>query len=290
MEGELAVDLKGSGLILEGGGLRGVYTSGGLRFFMDKGIFFPYVIGVSMGACNAANYVSRQPERNRIVNIRYVNDSRYLSYLRLLAGGELFGMDFIFDTIPNSLVPFDYETFRNSGIRCITVVTDCVTGEALYFEKNGLGEEYLPVLRASTCIPFVAKPVRFNGLILMDGGISDSVPIRRSIRDGNKKHVLILTRPKGYRKKPSHFTRMARIRYPRFPGLSRSLGRRHTEYNETMDWVDRMEESGEAFVIRPCSDLPAGRIERSKDKLYTTYDRGYEDAGKAFERLTRYLE
>jgi len=263
---------------------------GVLRFFMDKGLFFPYVIGVSMGACNAANYVSRQPERNRIVNIRYVNDSRYLSYLGLLAGGELFGMDFIFHTIPNSLVPFDYETFRNSGIRCITGVTDCITGEALYFEKRELGEEYPPVLRASTCIPFIAKPVQFNPLILMDGGISDSVPIRRSISDGNMEHVLILTRPKGYRKKPSHFTRIAHLRYPALPGLSRALGLRHTEYNETMDCIDRMEESGEAFVIRPCSDLPAGRIERSKDKLYPTYDQGYEDAGKAFEWLSRYLE
>ena len=284
------MDLKGSGLILEGGGLRGVYTSGVLRFFMDKGLFFPYVIGVSMGACNAANYVSRQPERNRIVNIRYVNDSRYLSYLRLLAGGELFGMDFIFDTIPHSLVPFDYETFRNSEVRCITVATDCVTGEALYFEKNALGEEYLPVLRASTCIPFISRPVRFNGLILMDGGISDSVPIGKSIRDGNTKHVLILTRPKGYRKKPSPLSRIARLRYPRFPGLSHALGRRHAEYNETMDCIDRMEHKGEAFIIRPRSYLPVGRIERSKVKLYTTYDQGYEDAEKAFERLTRYLE
>jgi len=284
------MNLKGSALVLEGGGLRGVYTSGALRLFMDKGIFFPYVIGVSMGACNAANYVSRQPERNRIVNTRYVNDSRYLSYLRLLAGGELFGMDFIFDTIPNSLVPFDYETFRGSDMKCVTVVTDCATGEALYFEKDELGENYLSVLQASTCLPFIAKPVRFNGLVLMDGGISDSVPIRKSIRDGNTRQVLILTRPKGYRKSPSRIDGLARIRYPRLPGLSEALARRHTGYNETMDFIDEMEQRGEAFVIRPRSDLSVGRIERNKNRLYAAYDQGYQDAAQTYADLCRYLE
>jgi len=283
------MDLKNSGLVLEGGGLRGIYTSGVLRLLMDRGLFFPYVIGVSMGACNAANYVSRQSERNRIVNTRYVNDSRYLSYLRLLAGGELFGMDFIFDTIPNSLVPFDYETFRGSDVKCVTVVTDCTTGEALYFEKAELGEDYLSVLQASTCLPFIAKPVRYNGLILMDGGLSDSVPIKRSISDGNTKQVLILTRPKGYRKKPSWAGQIARIRYPRLPGLWNTLARRHTEYNETMDLVDQMEQKGEAFIIRPRSDLHVGRIERSKNKLYAAYDQGYQDAAQSCDELCRYL-
>ncbi len=284
------MDLKNSALVLEGGGLRGIYTSGVLRLFTDKGIFFPYVIGVSMGACNAANYVSRQPERNRIVNTRYVNDSRYLSYLRLLTGGELFGMDFIFDTIPNSLVPFDYETFRGSDVKCVTVVTDCSNGEALYFEKTELGEDYLTVLQASTCLPFIAKPVRFNGLVLMDGGLSDPVPIRKSIGDGNTTQVIILTRPKGYRKKPSRIGGLARIRYPRFPALSEALARRHTGYNETMDFIDDMEQSGEAFVIRPRSDLPVGRIERSKNRLYAAYDQGYQDAAQSFDELFRYLK
>jgi len=283
------MDLNGSALILEGGGLRGVYTSGVLRLFMDRGLFFPYVIGVSMGACNAANYVSDQPERNRIVNTRYVNDSRYLSYRRLLRGGDLFGMDFIFDTIPNVLVPFDYETFSKSKTRCITVVTDCTTGQPIYFEKDDLGDDYLLVLQASTCLPFIAKPVRYNGLVLMDGGISDSIPIRKSISDGNTRHVLILTRPQGYRKKPSPTGKLARIRYPRLPGLSETLARRHAAYNETTDLIDKMERKGSVFVIRPRSDLPAGRIERNKDKLYATYDRGYQDAAQAYDGLCRYL-
>jgi predicted patatin/cPLA2 family phospholipase len=256
---------------------------------MGKDIFFPYVIGVSMGACNAANYVSRQPERNRIVNSRFVNDSRYLSYWRLLTRGELFGMDFIFDTIPNSLVPFDFETFTESNVRCITTVIDCETGEALYYEKNDVGKDYFKVLQASTSLPFMAKPIHYEGRVLMDGGLADSVPIRKSMEDGNNKHVLVLTRPKGYRKKRAHFVRLARLRYLKYKGLCEALESRHVKYNETMDLIDELEERGEVFVIRPESGLNVGRAERNKDKLYAAYDQGYTDASECYAGLCAYL-
>jgi predicted patatin/cPLA2 family phospholipase len=283
------MDLEHGALVLEGGGLRGVYTSGVLRLFMDKGIFFPYVIGVSMGACNAANYVSRQPERNRIVCIRYVNDARYISYSRLLMRGELFGMEFIFDTLPHSLVPFDFKTFMDSDVKCITVVTDCETGETLYYEKKELGEDYLKVLQASNSLPFVAKPVHYKGRILMDGGLSDAVPIRKSIDDGNPKHVLILTRPKGYRKKRPRFIRFASMRYSRYEGLCEALASRHARYNETMDFIDQLEHLSKVFVIRPRLALNAGRAERNKSKLYAAYDQGYSDASSCYARLRSYL-
>jgi predicted patatin/cPLA2 family phospholipase len=283
------MNLENGALILEGGGLRGIYTSGILRFFMDRGIFFPYVIGVSMGACNAANYVSRQPERNRIVNTRYVNDARYLSYWRLLKKGELFGMDFIFDTIPNSLVPFDFETFMESDVRCITTVIDCETGEALYYEKNEVGKDYFEVLRASTSLPFMAKPIHYKGRVLMDGGLADSIPIRKSLGDGNARHVLVLTRPKGYRKKPSRLARLAYVRYPKYGGLCDALASRHVKYNETLDLIDELEERGEVFVIRPELDLNVGRAERNKDRLYAAYDQGYADASERYAALSAYL-
>lgn len=283
------MDFEHGALVLEGGGLRGVYTSGVLRFFMDKGVFFPYVIGVSMGACNAANYVSRQPERNRMVCIRYVNDARYISYSRLLMGGELFGMKFIFDTLPHSLVPFDFKTFMENDVKCITVVTDCETGETLYYEKKELGEDYLKVVQASNSLPFVAKPVRYKGRILMDGGLTDAVPIRKSIDDGNTRNVLILTRPKGYRKKRPHFIRFATMRYSRYEGLCEALASRHARYNETMDFIDQLEQRGEVFVIRPRLALNAGRAERKKDKLYAAYDQGYSDASACYTRLRSYL-
>ena len=199
------MQLQNSGLVLEGGGLRGIFTSGVLRYFMDRELYFPYVIGVSMGACNAVNYVARQPERNRIVNTRFLKESRYLSYRRLFLGGDLFGMDFIFDTIPNKLVPFDYDTFLASDTRLVIVATDCETGEALYYEKDDLGRDCLTVLRASSSLPFIARPVPFRGRTLMDGGLADSVPLERCLADGIRKAVLVLTREKGYRKKPSRF-------------------------------------------------------------------------------------
>ena len=283
------MNLEDSALILEGGGLRGVYTSGVLRFFTDQGIFFSHVIGVSMGACNAANYVSLQPERNRIVNIRYVNDRRYLSYVRLLIRGELFGMKFIFDTIPHSLVPFDFETFMQNEMKCVTTVTDCETGQALYFEKKQLGNDYMKVLKASCSLPFMAKPVRYKGRVLMDGGLADSVPIRKAMGDGHAKHVLVLTRPKGYRKKRPHFMPWVHMRYGRYKGLCRAIATRHTVYNETMDFVDELENRGEVFVVRPLIELNVGRAERNKDKLYAAYDQGYSDAAACYAELRAYL-
>jgi predicted patatin/cPLA2 family phospholipase len=283
------MDIENIGLVLEGGGLRGVYTSGVLRFFMDKGIYFSYVIGASMGACNAANYISRQPERNRIVCIRYVNDPRYISYSRLLLRGELFGMKFIFDTIPHSLVPFDFKTFMNNNATCITVVTDCDTGKPIYYEKKDLGEGYLKILQASNSLPFVAKPIHYEGRTLMDGGLSDSVPVRKSMEDGNRKNVLILTRPKGYRKKRPIFLRFAAIRYSRYKGLCEALARRHTAYNETMDFIDQLEDRNEVFAIRPRLALNVRRAERNKEKLYAAYDQGYSDAAACYTALCSYF-
>ena len=277
-------------LVLEGGGLRGVYTSGVLQFLMEQRLFFGYVIGVSMGACNAANYISNQPLRNLIVNIRFVNDRRYLSYRRLFLKGELFGMNFIFDTIPNRLVPFDYETFRNSTQRCVVTATDCMSGEAVYYEKAKLGVDYLKVLQASCSLPLIARPVHFDGRTLMDGGLSDPIPLAKSIRDGNRKQVLILTRHKGYIKKSSWLLNLLiRLRYPHFKGMQKAMARRAARYNRTMEWIETLEEAGEILVLRPRAPLNVDRIDRNKATLYAAYDQGYVDANKDFERLCDYL-
>jgi predicted patatin/cPLA2 family phospholipase len=281
--------LENAALILEGGGLRGTFTSGVLRRFVDDKFYFAYVIGVSMGACNAANYLSLQPERNRIVNTRYVRDKRYLSYRRLLCGGDLFGMNFIFDDLPNRLVPFDLETFLAHPARCITGVSDCVSGEALYYDKNELGGDYLTVLKASSSLPFIAKPVEYRGRFLMDGGLTDSIPVRRAAEDGWKKRVVVLTRPAGYRKKPSSLPGIFLRRYRAFPGLLKNLKERHLHYNETLDHIEALESRGEIFVIRPGEDLPAGRVEKDISKIYLTYDAGYAAADACFEKLLAYL-
>ena len=283
------MNLAKTALIIEGGGLRGIFASGALHFLMEKEFRFPYVIGVSMGACNAANYVSWQIERNRIVNTKYVDDHRYISYLRLIARGELFGMDFIFDTIPRFLVPFDYKAFWESSVTLITVVTDCRTGEALYYDKEKLGEGYVNILKASCSLPFIARPVRYNGRFLMDGGLSDSIPLRKSVEDGNTKHVLLLTRPRGYRKRPSPFIPFIYMRYPRLMGVCKAFSNRHIGYNKTMDVIENLEREGKIFVIRPSTDIPVRRAERDKSKLYAAYDEGYHVASLSYDKLCGYL-
>jgi predicted patatin/cPLA2 family phospholipase len=283
------LNLEKTGLVLEGGGLRGVYTSGVLQAFMEKDLYFPYVIGVSMGACNAANYVSKQIERNRIVNIEYVNDPRYLSFFRLLTKGELFGMDFIFETIPNKLVPFDYETFFNSTQRNISVVADCITGEALYLDSKNLGKDYLYLLKASSSLPLVQKPVPYRGRLLLDGGLVDSIPIRKSQEDGNVKNVIILTQPRDFRKQPQSLQGFIKMKYPQFKGIHKALAERHIIYNETIDYIKQLEKEGSVFVIQPDEKLSVGRIERNKSKLYDVYDIGYADAQKKMAALTEFL-
>jgi predicted patatin/cPLA2 family phospholipase len=285
------MDLTGTALILEGGGLRGNYTAGVLRFFTDKGLFFPYVIGVSIGACNGSNYVSRQPERNRIVNTRYVRDPRFLSYRRLLAGGGLFGMAFVFGTIPLQLVPFDFERFFASDQRHITTATDCVTGQPCYYEKDHLAPpDFLRVLQAGCSLPLLQKPVRFDGRVLMDGGLADPIPLRKSMADGNTRHVLILTQPRGDRKKASPLAGLIRLRYGHFPGLHRAFADRHRRYNETVQCIDDLERKKTVFTIRPAASLAVSRAERNKDKLYAIYDQGYHDAAAHHASLTAYLE
>jgi predicted patatin/cPLA2 family phospholipase len=280
---------ENAALVLEGGGLRGTFSSGVLRRFVDENLYFAYVIGVSMGACNAANYVSLQPERNRIMNSRYIRDSRYISYRRLFFGGDLFGMDFIFNECPNRLVPFDQKTFHENPVRCITVVTDCVTGEALYYDKSDLGSDYLEVLKGSCSLPFIAKPVEYRGSFLLDGGMSDPIPVRRAADDGWKKRVVILTRPRGYRKKPSRLPGFLLWRYRMFPGLQKKIVSQHMHYNETIDYIEALEAKGEIFVIRPKVEPPAGRVERNFAKVYLTYDQGYDVASACIPDLLTYL-
>ncbi|OPL12929.1 MAG: hypothetical protein AVO39_11205 [delta proteobacterium MLS_D] len=284
------INLRNTGLVLEGGGFRGIYTSGVLHWFMERGICFPYVIGISMGACNAASYVSRQAGRNRIVNIEFVHDPRYMSLRRLLVRGELFGMDFIFGTIPRELVPFDFKTFFENDQVCVTVVTDCITGEPVYYEKRDIGDGYMKLLQASSTLPFVGKPVPLDGRLFMDGGLADSVPLAKSIRDGNGRNVLVLTRPKGYRKKRSPLVNgIARLRYRSLPGVWKTMAFRAERYNAAMNDIDRREAEGGIFVIRPREPVRAGRIDRNKNRLVDAYDQGYEDAEYCQEGLFSYL-
>ncbi|PLR98846.1 patatin-like phospholipase family protein [Bacillus sp. T33-2] len=269
-----------AGLVLEGGGMRGVYTAGILEYFLEKEIFFPYVIGVSAGACNAASYLSKQKGRNRTVNIDYVSDPRYISWKNYFQSRQFFGMDFIFDEIPNKLVPYHYDAFNENPTELVVGTTDCKTGDPVYFGKKEYGNDLLTVLKASSSLPFIAPEIHYRDRILLDGGISDPVPLKKAQLDGNRKNVVILTRNEGYVKKPSKLQFLVKRKYPQYIGLQKALAARYKLYNETIKYIVEQEEKGDVLVIRPSQPLEVGRMERNPEKLEKLYLQGYEDAKK----------
>jgi predicted patatin/cPLA2 family phospholipase len=277
-----------TGLVLEGGGMRGLYTAGVLEYFMDQDLYFPYVIGVSAGACMGASYLSRQAGRNKEVNLGYIGDKRYLSFSNYIKKRELFGMDFLFDEIPNKLVPFDMDTFINSPEKFVIVTTDCETGEPVYFEKEHHSENLTKLLRASSSLPFVAPSVEYMNQQLLDGGIVDPIPIKKAENDGYRKNVIVLTKPEGYYKKPPG--KLSSIfKYKRHPKINDRLTVRYKHYNETLEYIQRQEELGNLFVIRPSVEMPVGRVERNKERLERLYELGWKDAKEQFDKLQNFL-
>ncbi|MCM3616527.1 patatin family protein [Sutcliffiella horikoshii] len=277
-----------SGLVLEGGGMRGVYTAGILEYFMERDLYFPYVIGVSAGACMAASYLSRQPGRNKKVNIDFVGDPRYLSYRNFWKKRQMFDMDFLFDEIPNKLVPYDYETFLNRTEQFVVVTTDCLTGEPIYYDMDHYGEDMLQLIRASSSLPFVAPSVAYKDKFLLDGGIIDPIPLKKAQKDGFEKNVVILTKPVGYKKKASRFSSL--FKYKQYPIISERLQTRYQLYNDTLDYVEKEKEKGSTFVFQPSKPLPVGRMERKKHRLQSLYELGYEDAKNNYKKLQEFLQ
>ncbi|PYZ99176.1 patatin family protein [Alteribacter lacisalsi] len=270
--------------------MRGMYTAGILEYFLENDWHFPYVIGVSAGACNAASYVSKQTGRNEKVTIGYCRHPDYISYKRWVTKGELFGMDLIFDRIPNKEVFFDFDTFYNSNQTFLVGTTDCETGEPVYYEKNEVGESFLNILRASSSLPFVAPVTKFKDKMLMDGGISDPIPLGRSIRDGNEKHVIVLTQQDGYLKKPLRRGRwMLRRKYRNQPGLIKAVEGRSVIYNQALSEVRKAEKEGRAFVFRPDGLMGVSRIEKREERLTSLYKHGYDHAMKRAEELEAFL-
>lgn len=276
------------GLVLEGGGMRGVYTCGVLEYFMERNLYFNYVIGVSAGACNAVSYISKQKGRNKKVNIDYVKDYRYMSIRNLIKERSFFGMNFIFDEIPNSEVPFDYEAFYKSKIRFLVGVTDCKTGKPFYFEKEDINDKFYP-LRASASLPMISPILNIKGGEYLDGGISDSIPILKSIKDGNNKNIIVLTRNIEYRKNPTKFTQLIKLKYRNYPELIEAILNRHKSYNKTLDYIEKLELQGKVIVIRPSHAIKVGRLERNKEKLLQLFTNGYEDAENYYNKIKDFV-
>lgn len=283
------LEMVKAGLVLEGGGMRGVYTAGVLDFFIDQDLYFSDIYGVSAGACHMCSYISQQRERAYRVNVDYLEDKNYCSMYSLLKTGNLFGAEMCYDKIPNELDPYDYEAFGRYKGNAYAVVTNIETGKAEYIRMEDMHKDIIAI-QASASLPLVSKNVYIDGVPYLDGGVADAIPIMKSLQDGNKKNVVIMTKEVGYRRKPSSNMTAIRLRYRKYPELVKDMERRHIVYNKTLDFLEEHEKKGHIFVIRPKEDCGVGRIEKDKDKLRTLYQMGYDDAKASFEDLKKYLK
>jgi predicted patatin/cPLA2 family phospholipase len=282
---------SGIGLVLEGGGMRTTYTAGVLDAFLDEGVDISYVVGVSAGANAGSDYVAGQRERNHHVFVELVADPRYAGWRNVLCERSWFGMRFLFETLPDQLAPFDYASFHASRRRLVVGVTDCVTGEPLYFCQHDHDPRWFVqvVQRASSSLPVLSPPVVIAGRRCLDGGVSDSIPIERSLDDGNRRNVVVLTRNAGYRKPVQRLGVGARLLLARYPAVLSALRTRHARYNAALDLIDELEQDGSAFVLRPVRPLVVSRMERDVAKLEALYRQGHGETLARIPALREWL-
>ena len=277
-----------SGLVVEGGGMRGIYTAGVLDFFMEKNIYFDDCYGVSAGACHLSSYLSKQRGRSLKVTLDYINDKRYCSINSLIKTGDMFGVEMLYNRIPNELVLYDYETFNKFKGNFYSVVTNCKTGKAEYMKIQDMKKDIVNV-RASSSLPLLSRIVEINGKEYLDGGITDSIPIKKSIEDGHHKNVVILTRDKTYRKSKASFLNIFKMKYKKYPNLVKAIEDRYKMYNNTIDFIEEKRKNGEAFVIQPKGPVNISRVEKDKTKLKALYDEGYNDAKECYKDLIKFI-
>lgn len=284
--------IKKATLVLEGGATRGIFTSGALDYLMERDLCFSDVIGVSAGSCNAVDYVSRQPGRTRDCMIPTDKEGKYYYGIRdFVKEKSLMNMDLIFDKYPKELLPFDFETYFNSEINCQIVTTNCLTGKAEYMTEDSDNDRLMKLCRASSSMPLLTPIVNIDNVPYLDGGLADSVPIRRAQQMENEKIVVILTKNQGYRKSVLSPTmqRVYKRAYKSYPNLIRTIFRRSFEYNKTMNYLDQLEKRGEIFILRP-QVKPVSRLERNKETLHAFYEHGYKYTERKFDDLMEYLE
>lgn len=274
----------GTALVLEGGGMRGYYSAGVFEGFMEHGIMFPYIIGVSAGAANALTYISGQPMRSRQIVENFAGSPNYVSIRNLFRYGSMFNRELVFRTIPNKHVFFDFDALQNCPIRFLTGAMDCKTGDAVWFEKNALTNN-LEITEASCAVPMMAPIVKYDNFKLLDGGIPAPIPIEKSISDGNRFHVIVLTQNNGYTKKPFTKTALAKIIYRKYPNVVKTLIKRHEIYNRQLALCEELEKEGKAIIIRPKEPLQVGRTTRDTKLLLELYDEGHRECNEVVERI-----
>ncbi|SHH66999.1 Predicted phospholipase, patatin/cPLA2 family [Clostridium collagenovorans DSM 3089] len=272
-------------LILEGGTFRPIFSAGVMDALLDNNIMFPYCIGVSAGITNGFSYLSKQKRRNLDILEQYRQDKRYLGISNYFRCKSLFGLDFVFDEIPNKLCPFDMDTFMNYEGKAVVGVTNAKTGETEYLDGK-LIDDKCSMLRATCALPIFFPVIKIGENEYYDGGICDPIPIRKAIADGNEKHLIILTRPKSYRKSLSKNNIVAsKLICKRYPKLKEPLLTRHIQYNKTVKFCEELEAQGKAIILRPSEEGAIESFEKDIDKLRAGYNHGYNLALENLEAI-----
>lgn len=275
-------------LVLEGGGLRGIYTAGVLDELQKEKIRIDAIIGVSMGSLVGINYVSNQPGRAIRYNLKYCKDKRYMGIFSLLTTGNIANKEFAYYKLPNELDKFDYETFKKSPIKFYCTVSNLETGKAEYIEIKD-AKKQIEYLRAGSSMPGVSRIVNIKNHKYLDGGITDSIPFLKAKELGYDKIIVVTTRPKEYRKKNKEYKTMSKI-YKRYPKFVRAIRERNKKYNESLAELELLEKNKEVFVIRPSTKIPIKRIEKSKKIIQEQYNLGKNDFLKQKENLIKYVK
>lgn len=278
-----------SSIILEGGTFRPVFSAGVMDALLDNDIMFPYCIGVSAVITNGFSYISKQKERSYRILKNYRHDKRYIGAVNFLKCRSIFGLDFAFDEVPNKLDPFDFETFNKYDGKILVGVTNAETGKSEYMDGKELDEK-CTMIRATCAIPLFFPPIKINNTDYFDGGLCDPIPIQKAINDGNKKHLIILTRPKGYVKTLSKGNvAAAKILNKKYPKLKDTFLTRHLQYNETVKFCEQLEAEGKAIILRPTSVDGIDSFEKDLNKITHAYEHGYNMAINRIDEIRSLL-
>jgi phospholipase, patatin family len=262
-----------TGLVLEGGGMRGVFTCGVLDYLLDRQIYFPYVVGVSAGACNGLSYMSRQRGRARYSNIDMLEKYRFISWRNVWSQHSILDQKLLYKDFPERIVPYDMETYRANPAEFEMVTTNCLTGKACYLSERTNWNRLLRIARATSSLPYVCPVVIVDRQPMLDGGIVDSIPVLHAMERGHKFNVVVLTRHRGYRKTERDL-KIPRFFYRRFPRLRVVLSHRCECYNRQLELVERLEDNGDILVIRPEKEVQVDRMETDVKKLTDLYEEG----------------
>ncbi len=278
-----------SALVMEGGAMRGLFTGGIIDVLLEKNITFDMAVGVSAGATFGCNFKSKQKGRVLRYNLRFCKEPRYCSFRSLFLTGDLYGAKFCYETLPFKLDPFDNDTFENNPMKFYCVATDVETGKPIYYLCKDAREKDLLWIRGSASMPCFARPVQVDGKTLLDGGVSDSIPVQFALDQGYDRVVVILTQPEGYVKERSSLQGGIDLALRKYPKLVEAMDNRPQMYNDTLKLVKKLEQEGRVLAIRPPHKLPVGHIEHDPAKIREAYDIGRETGLAWADRICEYL-